>query len=151
MQVPDSHVSRVNPFQSLTNHINLSRRPNQDQSERGRARNARLRRIITGNEVILTSESVNDLQETGSGPMLGPYPYFSRQPDSDMEIVRRAPFLHTSPARPVIPDDLSLGSPARLLGGLDPFSVIPSTEGEPIPKKTLMCYCEYSLSSKYNY
>jgi hypothetical protein len=109
--------------------------------------NARSRRIITGSEVILTPESVEALRGTGSADMLGPHPYRFTESITKTTISRGAPFLHASTIRPVFAEDLSLGGDPWLLGGCDPFSLLPATDGEPIPKRFLICYCNADSAS----
>jgi hypothetical protein len=127
----------------------LSRRTNQEQSERAGASNARLRRIIAGSEVILTTESIEDLQEPGSlaNSLPFPLPYHSRRSPTrrDLQVSLGAPFLQAGPAQPISQVEKSLGELSPF-GGFDPFSIFPLVEGGPIPKKTLMCYCKHFLN-----
>lgn len=118
------------------------RRANRPQSDRGGAAgNARLRRIVTGSEVILTTESIKDLQD--SVPRFSPLPqshlYSSDQSTTELDIASGMPFLHAGFAQQVSQAETNLGN-LWLLSGFDPFAVLPIIDGGPIPKKTLMCY-----------
>ena len=131
------------------------RRPNQgsnsDQDDQGNSRkgakSARLRRIITGSEVILTPESVDALQNSRAAAAAGLNsdeilrPYFSNDhfgfPDSSI-------LLRTSGSRPLLSGYIPPGIDPWFLGGLDPFSSLPHTDEEPLPKKSLIYHCECS-------
>ena len=122
-------------------------RSNHGSPSNGRAvKNTRLRRIIDGSDVILTPESVEALHipsPAASQPMSDEKwrPYCFLELNSLVEPIDGGPFLHSGLNRPVYPEDLTFGVDPWFLGGLDPFSSLPETEGEPIPKSCLIGYC----------
>ncbi|KAA8571231.1 hypothetical protein EYC84_000564 [Monilinia fructicola] len=77
-------------------------------------KDARDRRILTGEEVLLSLESVEDLR--GAGPS-----YASTRAPIDEAV------FHPTPT-------------AGIVGGFDLFSVLPETTGDPIPKSILLEY-----------
>ena len=125
----------------------LDRPKHEPLFDRGVVKNTRLRRIIDGSDVILTPESIEDLQIP---PPAGPrsmsdenwLPYRFLELSKEAEPIDRRPFLYSATSRPIYPEDIISGVDPWFLGGLDPFSSLPEVEGEPIPKSTLIGYCE---------
>ena len=142
----------------LLTNLSVPRRLNYgldtDEAEQGNARNgvkkARLRRIITGGEVILTPESVHALQSLrASAPayaiptgILLPYVSYWGRGSSDSFDLNQNGNIKPLLAGGIPPgvDPWFLGSPS----GLDPFSSLPHTEAEPIPKNCLLFHCKHS-------
>jgi hypothetical protein len=115
----------------------------------GKATISRLRRIRTGEEVILTPESVEELAR--ATPRATPAQH---EAAADLHpIVELATCVtpsatsdwdHILPLRPNSPNvasGLSYKLPSRSLDKFDPFSVLPETSGEPVPKELLIRYC----------
>jgi len=145
MQVPSAYVSSINPFDgSLITFY--PRRPNPAlSSQRGGAKNARLRRIITGDEVILTPESVKALRITlPSAPLpnSGLHRRYIAANFQDSGPARNQNGLYPVPIRTTLTQNLSLDVDSWFLGSLDPFSALPQVGGEPIPKRSLIEYCK---------
>jgi hypothetical protein len=140
MQVPEASVRTFCPFQLLTNQFWGIRIHQPPYTARGGAQNARLRRIITGDEVVLTTESVAALQKIGDPRIPGignvlklDHPEGLRTETSPSAVV---PFLHTT-----TPHLASDGDP-WFMGGLDPFSTLPETANAPISKEILLYHCK---------
>jgi uncharacterized protein YciI len=136
------------PMGLLTN-TQSSRRPNHDdQVESGTARkrgkNARVKRFITGSEVILTPESVDALQKVATAsPYHNLTPYFSGRaigPFADLN--------GTSGSNALLRAGLSSGNP-WFLGGIEPFNSLPHTDGEPFCQRTLIRHCKSTFSQCY--
>jgi hypothetical protein len=123
----------------------------------GKTTISRLRRIKTGEEVILTSESVEELARAASEPeaMFSPFNatadlqpgveianHVAPSIDSDWD-----PILPLRPNSPNVASGLSYKLPSHQLVKLDPFSILPETSGEPIPKELLIRYCQSPNSS----
>ena len=138
--------------------LGSKRTPNQgsnsDQDEQGNSRkggkNARLRRIITGSEVILTPESVDALQNmVAAAAPAEPisddnlHPYFS---NGSFESLERPELFHSSGSTPLLEGGIPPGADPWFLGGLEPFNALPHIEGEPLPKKSLIGHCKYKFS-----
>ncbi|PVH82202.1 hypothetical protein DL98DRAFT_570745 [Cadophora sp. DSE1049] len=124
-----------------------------DAAETGKAAISRMRRIMTGEEVVLTSESVDALAilSSTSGAMgILHEDSHSQQPligvDSSGSLVEPSAgfaMLQSLPFRPKSPNvasGLKYNSLLVSIGGLDPFSVLPETAGEPVPKQLLIRY-----------
>ena len=162
MQVQDFYVSTRSIGDQTSLICSLifggQRRPNQgsnpDQDEQGNSRkvvkNARLRRIITGSEVILTPESVDALQSLGAAAPAEPNsdgnlpPYLTNWEDG---FTHNLGLLQTQDFRPLLAGGIPPGVDPWFLGGpsgFDPFSTLPNTDGEPIPKKSLIFHCKQS-------
>ncbi|TAQ86471.1 hypothetical protein B7494_g5204 [Chlorociboria aeruginascens] len=90
-------------------------------------------RIITGKEVLFTPESIAALQ-SGQAQQL---------PSTRLNAEKASLPLSHTPLRQ-LPDDLkpTIVSAANIqfLGGFDPFSILPNTDGEPIKKQALIHY-----------
>jgi hypothetical protein len=123
----------------------------------GKATISRLRRIRTGEEVVLTLESVEELARAASEPeaMFSPFDtaadlqppvevanYVTPSIDSDWDHI-----LPLRPNSPNVASGLSYRLPSHQLVKLDPFSILPETSGEPIPKELLIRYCQSPNSS----
>ncbi|KAL2070500.1 hypothetical protein VTL71DRAFT_13526 [Oculimacula yallundae] len=122
-------------------------------AETGKAAVSRMRRIMTGEEVILTPESVDALAVFGSvsQPMSTPYETSGMEPrandtapssglvETDIESMLLQS-LQFRPKSPNVVSGLKYISPPITIGGLDPFSVLPETAGEPVPKQLLIRY-----------
>ncbi|KAF7869864.1 hypothetical protein EAF04_004648 [Stromatinia cepivora] len=94
-------------------------------------RAARDRRILTGQEILLSLESVDDLRSarpcyasTRATGAMTPILFFRHTTTYDTEF--QAPF------KPRLRSDF--------VGGFDAFSVLPDTTGDPLPKSTLVEY-----------
>ncbi|KAH9219513.1 hypothetical protein DL95DRAFT_358694 [Leptodontidium sp. 2 PMI_412] len=125
----------------------------QDAVETGKAAVSRMRRIMTGEEVVLTPESVDALAMLSSAarstgtlheasqaeqPVTGVEPF-----NNLVETSARLEMLHSLPFRPKSPNvasGLRYNAPPVSIGGLDPFAVLPETAGEPVPKQLLIRY-----------
>jgi hypothetical protein len=118
----------------------------------GKAAISRLKRIRTGEEVILTPESVEELARAASEPeaMFSPFDvtadmqpgveianYVTPSIDSGWDHI-----LPLRPNSPNVASGLSYKLPSHQLAKLDPFSILPETSGEPIPKELLIRYCQ---------
>lgn len=112
---------------------------------------SRLKRIMTGEEVILTTESVYALAESSS--VVAPRP--RRYADTDhfplLDAHRFNPnvtgrsLLQTLTLRPKSPNvasGLHYSPPLDSLSTFDPLSMLPEIEDEPVPKQLLIKYCE---------
>ncbi|KAK0119672.1 hypothetical protein ONS95_011109 [Cadophora gregata] len=112
-----------------------------------------MRRIMTGEEVVLSSESVNALAilSSTSGtidtlPEAGGVPQSLtgvESCDGLLESSVGSGKLQSLPFRPKSPNvasGLKYNSPSVSIGGLDPFLVLPETSGEPVPKQLLIRY-----------
>jgi hypothetical protein len=159
VRISDSYVSS-----RISNSLNCSlifhpqsgsnQGSNSDQEDQGNSRkggkNARLRRIITGSEVILTPESVDALQNIAAAAPAEPIsdgnldPYFS---NGDIGSLEDFALIGSPVPRPLLAGGIPPGTDPWFLGGLDPFNSLPHTDGEPIPKKSLICYCKKIFSS----
>ena len=158
MRIPDSDVSScIHASLNFSLIFCPQRRPNQgsnsDQEEQGNSRkggkNARLRRIITGSELILTPESVDALQNMAAAAPAEsfshdkPHPYFSNR---NLEFPEGLGLFRSPDSTPLLAGGISSGTDPWFLGGLDPFNSLPHTDGEPLPKKSLICHCKYKFS-----
>jgi hypothetical protein len=162
MRVQDPYVSTRSSGDQASLNCSLifcgQRRPNRgskpDQDEQGNSRkgvkNARLRRIMTGSEVILTPESVDALQSLGAAAPAVPnsdgklLPYFTNW---ELGYTDNLALIRTRDSRPLLAGGIPPGVDPWFLGnpsGLDPFSTLPNTDGEPIPKKSLIFHCKQS-------
>ena len=113
---------------------------------------SRLKRILTGEEVILTTESVYALADNSlvAAPRPRRYESHGEFPhlDSRNFNVSNAGgnFVHDIAMRPKSPNVASglsyippLGM-SRILSTFDPFSLLPETADEPVPKQLLIRY-----------
>ncbi|KAH8787484.1 hypothetical protein F5882DRAFT_354902 [Hyaloscypha sp. PMI_1271] len=108
----------------------------------------RLKRVLTGEEVVLTIESVYALAETSL--VVAPHPrryahpnQFSFLDPSSFNTNADSSFSQNLTVRPKSPNvssglyyDLPLGT----LSTFDPFSMLPEMIGEPVPKQLLIRY-----------
>ena len=83
----------------------------------------------------MTPESVDALQNLAAAPA---------EPNSGGNL---AAFLANTEIlspdlRPLLAGGIPPGIDPWFLGGMDPFDSLPHTEGEPLPKKSLICYCK---------
>jgi hypothetical protein len=110
---------------------------------------SQLKRILTGEEVVLTTESVYALAETSL--VVAPHPRHYAHPD-------QFPFLDSSsfntsnadssfsqnltvrPKSPNVASSLYYNPPLGTLSTFDPFSMLPEMIGEPVPKQLLIRY-----------
>jgi hypothetical protein len=110
---------------------------------------SRLKRILTGEEVILTTESVFALAETST--VVAPYPRRPANPDQFPFLDARrfntsnagSSFLLDLTMRPKSPNvasGLYYTPPLGTLSTFDPFSMLPEMLGEPVPKQLLIRY-----------
>jgi hypothetical protein len=122
----------------------------------GKATISRLRRIRTGEEVILTPESVEELTRATPEPeaMFSPF-NVTADLQPGMEVANYVmpsididwdQILPLRPNSPNVASGLSYKLPSHHLVKLDPFSILPETSGEPIPKELLIRYCQSSNS-----
>lgn len=115
---------------------------------------------MTGEEVVLTPESVHALAIFGSttgsmvvlheGSPIQQPATGSESPSGLIDISAGFEMLQSLPFRPKSPNvasGLSYNCPPISIGGLDPFKVLPETAGEPVPRQLLIRYCEYPLPS----
>ncbi len=130
-----------------------------EQSDARKTTKSRMRRIMTGEEVLLTPESVDDLAIL---PLASPC--LVSQPETvptDLHSTERMPItvlsgLVSSSILSPLPTPLahrpkwgtvSSGSNAgleyRFLGSSVPFSAFPGGNEEPVPKQLLIHYCEF--------
>ncbi|KAH7411177.1 hypothetical protein BKA64DRAFT_638819 [Cadophora sp. MPI-SDFR-AT-0126] len=124
-----------------------------DAAETNKAAVSRMRRIMTGEEVVLTPESVDALAilSTTSGSTGTMHEASdSQQPHTEVdssatliELSAGFELLQSLPFRPKSPNvasGLKYKPQPLSIGGLDPFSVLPETAGEPVPKELLIRY-----------
>jgi hypothetical protein len=111
---------------------------------------SRLKRILTGEEVILTTESVLALAETPESslvvaPRTRRYAYSDQFPllDPSNPSSAGSTFLQNLTMRPQSPNvasGLYYNSPLGAMSTFDPFSLFPEMVGEPVPKQLLIRY-----------
>jgi hypothetical protein len=122
--------------------------PNQlDPAKDGVPTISRLKRILTGEEVILTTESVLALAEVSQvvAPLPRRYAYSDKFPLLDPSNTSSAgnTFLQnltTRPQSPNVASGLYFTSPLGTMSTFDPFSLLPEIVGEPVPKQLLIRY-----------
>ncbi|TGO24073.1 hypothetical protein BPAE_0113g00300 [Botrytis paeoniae] len=95
---------------------------------------ARDRRILAGEEVLLSLESVDDLRGVGSS-------YASTRAPTDLTQVLSSNHtpIHDIKPRASFWPNLTSG----ILDAFDPFSILPDTSGDPLPKSILIEYCPW--------
>ncbi|XMA17754.1 hypothetical protein WAI453_010545 [Rhynchosporium graminicola] len=105
--------------------VKANKDPRLDAFGTGKAAVSRMRRMITGKEVILTAESIDALAivSSASKPMRRQHNIRRIRPQVD----------NIEPSNGLFDTDIEFH-------GLDPFSVMPETVGEPVPKKLLIRY-----------
>ncbi len=118
----------------------------------GLGTSSRLRRIMIGEEFILTPESVNELSNFVMAPEplgamhksdehLFPFWEISQQlqpnPTNDLSYS-----LLFRPNSPNVASGLTYSLKYPTFNGFDAFSALPETEGEPVPKELLIRYCK---------
>ncbi|KAF8859056.1 hypothetical protein BDZ45DRAFT_621439 [Acephala macrosclerotiorum] len=106
----------------------------------GKAAISRFRRIMSGEEVILSPESVVQLASSAFMSTLEPV-----TASHNFELVRQEPhtqkFLTRSRGYAVTIPNISNGlNYNNGLDSYDPFSILPDIEGEPVPKQLLIRY-----------
>lgn len=161
MPIPKIVCTYLNAFpkQACIDPSTKIRSSNQENSlapkNVGKTAISRFRRIMNGEEVVLTPESVAEL---ASAPFL-PALELASEPVTVLhktEIQSLAPqssdFLKTSPGyfvttMPGLPNVASGLSYNNLLDSYDPFSILPDIEGEPVPKQLLIRYCTCFLAT----
>ncbi|KAK6595990.1 fungal specific transcription factor domain-containing protein [Botrytis cinerea] len=95
------------------------------------AKAARDRRILSGEEILLSFESVEDLRSAGSS-------YASTHASTD---VTRKLFSDRTPTHDTkLQASFRTNLTSGILDGFDPFSVFPDTSGDPLPKSILIEY-----------
>ncbi|KAE9371382.1 hypothetical protein N431DRAFT_558921 [Stipitochalara longipes BDJ] len=110
---------------------------------------SRLKRILTGEEVILTTESVYALAETST--VVAPHPRRHADPDqfpflsigSFNTSSAGSSFLHNLTMRsksPNVASGLYYAPPLGAMSTFDPFSMLPEMVGEPVPQQLLIRY-----------
>ncbi|KAF7922680.1 uncharacterized protein EAE98_006736 [Botrytis deweyae] len=92
---------------------------------------ARDRRILAGKEVLLSLESVDDLRSVGSS-------YASTRAPTDLmqTLFSNRTSTHDIKLQASFWPNLTSG----ILDGFDPFSILPDTSGDPLPKSILIEY-----------
>lgn len=123
---------------------------NQDEQRNTRkaVKNARLKRIITSSEVILTPESIGSLQNLGAAPAIhnsdgNLHSFFINADTFDL--------IQLQDSRLLLAGGIPPGSDPWFLGGssgLDPFSSLPHIDREPIPKKALIFHYKALISNE---
>ena len=107
----------------------------------GKDKNARLKRIITGQEVILTPESVDalGLRVPPSGVL-----HAISMSDEELHEVQKnlSQAVPPRPKSPNVVSGLTTHLKMRFVDGLDPFDLLPDTSGEPVRKQLLIHYCK---------
>jgi hypothetical protein len=112
---------------------------------------SRLKRIMTGEEVILTTESVYALAESSSVAAPRPRRYADTDQFPLLDTHSFNPNLVGStfsqtltlrPKSPNVASGLHYTPPLDALNTFDPFSLLPDIDGEPVPKQLLIKYCE---------
>ncbi|THV54388.1 hypothetical protein BGAL_0028g00440 [Botrytis galanthina] len=95
---------------------------------------ARDRRILAGEEVLLSLESVDDLRSVGSS-------YASTRAPTDLTqtLFSNHTSTHDIKSQASFWPNLTSG----ILDGFDPFSILPDTSGDPLPKSILIEYCPW--------
>jgi hypothetical protein len=157
VQVPDANVSHALHIMSMLTTNTVASIPSESgQSDVGKTTKSRMRRIMTGEEVLLTPESVDDLAILPiTSPILPTQP--EGVPDLQTKPVKvLSGFVSSSILSPV-PTPLAhrpkwgavssgnAGLEFRFLGGSDPFSAFPGCNEEPVPKQLLIHYCSFPL------
>lgn len=126
-----------------------NRKPDQTLGSKSVAKStmSKFKRIINGQEVIMTSESVASLAgsqltsepETASTSMTGPRNAYSGSlRNSSTTSPRRGYTLTTLPIPATVASGLQNNNS---LSNYDPFSILPDMQGEPLPKHLLIRYC----------
>ncbi|PQE26321.1 Fungal transcriptional regulatory protein [Rutstroemia sp. NJR-2017a BBW] len=110
-------------------------------SESKSAQDARMRRILTGEEILLSTESVDDLQHSAS---LTTYDEACMVTVDDMHFLdplRWTDKMYMLGSSPSLEDSIGFDlKPRHQVGGFDPFSALPEKSGEPIHKSILIEY-----------
>lgn len=116
----------------------------------GKTAVSRFRRIMTGEEVILTPESVAALASSVSTSATEPASELINIPhkaDLSPPASRRTPLSGYSFTTRPIPATVASGLQYNnSLDNYDPFSILPDMKGEPLPKHLLIRYCKYQPS-----
>jgi hypothetical protein len=149
-------IGVLEPYCMVTKHPNREPGPDSKQSGSEKATKSRLRRIMAGDEVLLSSESIDSLASSGIGsPILSVGlddsvglhpPTYPRITTGIMSPRASGSFpiaLPIRPKSPTVASRLNAGIQFRFLGGFDPFSSLPDCEDEPIPKQLLLHYCKF--------
>lgn len=146
------HLLEANPNQVRTNPVTIDRKPEPESAlgsrTSGKTAISRFRRIMSGEEVILSSESVAALASAAFMSALEPT---SPEPvivSHNAQLVLQEPhtqkFLTQSRGYAVTIPNISSGlNYNNGLDSYDPFSILPDIEGEPVPKQLLIRYCPY--------
>lgn len=97
---------------------------------------ARDRRILTGEEVLLSLKSVDDLKSARPS-------YATTHTPTDMSSILFSNHTSTNDIEP--PAFFWPFLTSSFVGGFDPFSALPDTTGDPLPKSILIEYCKHHL------
>ncbi|KAM3154873.1 hypothetical protein ABEW05_004679 [Botrytis cinerea] len=112
--------------------IPLGRRRQRDSKlDYETAKAARDRRILSGEEILLSFESVGDLRSAGSS-----YAFTHASTDVTRKLFSDRTPTHDTKLQASFRTNLTSG----ILDGFDPFSVFPDTSGDPLPKSILIEY-----------
>jgi hypothetical protein len=98
---------------------------------------------MTGEEVILSSESVNSLAEKPEYDLIKDHEFTQEVAGLIQSLPDQHPLMYQyqPPSSPTVSSRLIYGDRYGSLGGLDPFSILPETATEPVPKQLLIRYC----------
>jgi hypothetical protein len=98
---------------------------------------------MTGEEVILSSESVNSLAEKPEYDLIKDHEFTQEVAGLIQSLPDQHPLMYQykAPSSPTVSSRLIYGDRYGSLGGLDPFSILPETAAEPVPKQLLIRYC----------
>lgn len=146
----------ANPNQARTDSRTINRKsePESTSGSRNSGKTAisRFRRIISGEEVVLSPESVAALASSAFIAALEPAPESVSLTSLtyNADIIRQEPHTQRFLARSrgyavsILPEQPNITSGLNYNNGLesyDPFSILPDIEGEPVPKQLLIRYC----------
>jgi hypothetical protein len=102
-----------------------------------------MRRILTGEEVLLSIESVDDLQHSTSLITYDEACMVTVDDTQFLDPPRWTDRMHNFGSSPSLENSIAFGlKPWHQVGGFDPFSALPEKSGEPIPKPILIEYCK---------
>jgi len=98
---------------------------------------------VTGEELILSSESVDSLVKNAAHDPIKDYEFTQEVAELVKSGADQRPPMYQDkpPSSPTVSSGLTYGNRYGTLGGLDPFSILPETATEPVPKQLLIRYC----------
>lgn len=102
-----------------------------------------MRRIHTGEEVLFSTESIDDLQLSTPLITYGGAYMVTRDDIQWLDPPRWTDNMHRFGYWLSLEDSIAFGlKPCHQVGGFDPFSALPDNSGEPIHRPILIEYCK---------